>query len=66
MEVIYFFCRNFDFSGFFDPSMLLIFSKSAKILLISNLRREGGSGVILACFVHMKLLFIVELPLFTE
>ena len=28
--------------------------------------RGGGSGVILACFVYMKVLFIFELPLFTE
>ena len=33
-------CRkflNFDFSGLFDPSKLKILSKSAKILLFSNL-----------------------------
>ena len=30
-----------------------------------KLRQEGGSGVILAFFVHMKVLFIAELSLFT-
>ena len=31
-----------------------------------SIKARGGSGVILAYFVHMKVLFIVELLLFTE